>query len=90
MPGRSKRSSPPTVLPDFFFYLVGALKIGSAIMLIAGHLDRRVGPAGGDHCRGPDGGRFGDARQGERSGHQVAAGVPDAADERQLVRLELI
>lgn len=23
-------------LPDFFFYLVGALKIGSAIMLIAG------------------------------------------------------
>lgn len=33
-------------LPDFFFYLVGALKIGSAIMLIAGiWIDGLVMPA---------------------------------------------
>lgn len=33
-------------LPDFFFYLVGALKIGSAVMLIAGiWIDELVMPA---------------------------------------------
>lgn len=33
-------------LPDFFFYLVGALKVGSAVMLIAGiWIDALVMPA---------------------------------------------
>ena len=46
MPGRSKRSSRPTVFRSFFFYLVGALKIGSAVMLIAGFwIDALVMPA---------------------------------------------
>ncbi len=33
-------------LPDFFFYLIGALKVGSAVMLIAGiWIDALVMPA---------------------------------------------